>query len=182
MWWSRPIHGARRARAAGLAALVLVAGLTAACGFRPLYAQPDVNVRPHLSAIKVSPIADRTGQQLRNMLYDRLTPRGQPANPAYLLDVELTVHKANLGIQQDETVTRARLDVFANYVLRAADTGAVLDQGHSQSTTTYDIVRSQFATLAAEQDAERRALRVIGDDITVKLSFFFDRRLEGAES
>jgi LPS-assembly lipoprotein len=157
--------------AAGLAAL----GLLAACGFRPLYGTPQHPILPELAAIKVTPIPDRIGQQLRNMLYDRLTPKGEPRRPRYTLHVRLKTVKQSLGIQEDETVTRANLIVRADYVLRGARDGTQLIKGVSRSTTSYDVVESDFATLAAEADAERRALTVIRDDITARLSFYFTR-------
>jgi hypothetical protein len=100
----------RGARIACTLAVYLTAlGFLAGCGFRPLYGTPQYDILPELAAIQVSPIADRIGQQLRNMLYDRLTPDGEPKRPRYTLRVRVTTTKKSLGIQEDETVTRANL-------------------------------------------------------------------------
>lgn len=182
MSWSRkgavsvPRALSRGARIACTLAVYLTAlGFLAGCGFRPLYGTPQYDILPELAAIQVSPIADRIGQQLRNMLYDRLTPDGEPKRPRYTLRVRVTTTKKSLGIQEDETVTRANLIVRADFLLQAAADGRHLVEGVSRSTTSYDVVESDFATLAAEADAERRALTVIRDDITARLSFHFTR-------
>lgn len=162
-------------RAARTAACLAALGWLVACGFVPLYATPRYEVLPHLAAIEVSPIPDRAGQQLRNVLYVRLTPKGPPARPAYVLDVDLSVARQLLGFQRDDTATRANFIASASYVLRAVSDGRELTSGQSRFTTSYDVLLSEYATLSAEADAERRALRLIGDDIAMKLSFYFAR-------
>ena len=188
MSWSRQAVAGRAGRggrarigAARLAACAAALAWLGACGFVPLYGTARYDILPQLATIKVNPIADRIGQQLRNRLADLLTPKGEPKRPRYTLDVQLSVGKINLGIQEDETVTRANLVVHATYTLRALPGGEKLDSGISRSTTSYDIVESDFATVIAEADAERRALDVIGDNIAMRLSFYFSRqRREGS--
>ncbi len=164
-------------RVALVAACLAALGLLAACGFVPLYGTPRYEILPQLASIKINPIPDRAGQQLRNMLYDRLAPKGEPARPKYVLAVHLSVGKQLLGLQRDDTFTRANVIVDVNYVLRAADDGRALTSGRSRFITSYDVLRSEFefAALSAEADAERRALTQVGDDIAMKLSFYFAR-------
>lgn len=166
---------ARRFAAAGLA-LVLLAG----CGFRPLYApRDDSAVTAELAAIKVKRIEDRAGQQLRNFLLDRFNPQGQPANPKYSLFVELEVSRHDLSIRKDATATRSNLVLIAHYELFGVASGRPLFRATSQVTTSFNIIRSDFGTISAENAARLRGAREISDDIRTRVAVFFNRRRAG---
>ena len=55
-----------------------------------------------------------------------------------------------------------------------------LQSGRSRSFTSYNIVQSDFATLAAEKDARERTLRELADDITTKVAVFLSARKQGS--
>lgn len=166
MWWFR-------AAALG-AALTLVA----ACGFRPLYGQraDGGSTFAELEAVTIGPIPGRVGQILRNHLLDRLTPRGQQVQARFRLDVRLSQAKESLAIKKDEEITRSNLKLTADFVLRDPSSGATLYSGQSRSTASFNLVRSDFANLIAEQDAQRRAAREISDQIMTQLAVYFTRR------
>jgi LPS-assembly lipoprotein len=73
------------------AALVAAAALLSmgACGFEPLYGKraDGTMVADELASVQVAVIADRSGQQLRNILLDRISRTGQPVDPRYQLAV-----------------------------------------------------------------------------------------------
>tara|TARA_Y100001934_G_C11974911_1_gene595845 strand:+ start:114 stop:611 length:498 start_codon:yes stop_codon:yes gene_type:complete len=165
MWWSR------------LLAAIVVAVLLAGCGFRPLYGTAGENrqVAAQLAQIRIQTIPDRTGQKLRNFLLDRLNPNGQPAQPLYYLQVTINVSRTDLGIERDETATRALLMMTANYQLIDRARKVVLVEGSTQSTNSFNIVASDFATLSAETDATERATREVSDDIKTRLALYFTR-------
>lgn len=165
-------------RATALAACLAILG---GCGFQPLYGQRDRgSVAAELAAVKIKLIENRVGQQLRNFLLDRLNPRGQPATAIYDLIIELEESRENLGIRKDETATRANLTLRAEYVLESAATGEILVEGFSRSVTSYDLVDSDFATLSAEADARKRAVRQISEDIKIRLGIYFSAAPGGA--
>lgn len=165
------------------AALALLAGaatgaLLSGCGFRPLYARSDesgYSTVDELRAIRITPLRDRTGQQLHNLLRDRLNPLGQPVDPAYQLDVQVTETVRELALRSDETATRADLDIVASYSLSQADESEVLFEGRSHAVNSFNILRSQFATQTSEKDARERSLRELSDDIRAQLGIFFAR-------
>jgi len=126
-----------------------------------------------LAAIKIGLISDRIGQQLYNELRDGLNPTGQPARPLYVLQVKLAESIEELAIRKDETATRANLYLRAEFKLLTAHDGAVLVIGQSRSTTSYNILSSEFATLSALADAQRRGVRVLGGDIKTRLGLYF---------
>ncbi len=151
--------------------------LLAGCGFEPLYGSrgPTSRVESALSEIRIEPIEDRAGQQLYNHLLDRLNPRGAPGHPRYILATTVTISKAELGIERDETATRAKLSLSASFSLRDMANNAVVYSGSSQSTNSFNIVVSDFATLSAEKDAIDRAARVVSNEIKSRLALFLNR-------
>ena len=166
MWWSRTILA------------IALAGLLFGCGFRPLYGttETDRRVADLLAQVRIETIPDRTGQKLRNFLLDRINPAGQPARPHYYLSVKIGISRIDLGILRDETATRAILVLTANYFLRDRARKVTLIQGSTQSTNSFNIVASDFATLSGETDAIERAAREISDDIKTRLALYFTRR------
>ena len=174
MSWSR--RGACRLLALAAAAAPL-AGL-AACGFRPVYSSPDAtdaSVANDLAAVRIEPLRDRVGQQMHNFLRDRLNPYGQPVSPSYRLRVNLVETVRELGVQLDETASRANLQMIANFTLLNFATDEPLLTGRTSSTTSYDILRNPFATTVSETDARERALREVADDIQTRLALYFAR-------
>ena len=154
MWWSR------------LLAAIAVAALLAGCGFRPLYGTAGENrqVAAQLAQIRIQTIPDRTGQKLRNFLLDRLNPNGQPAQPLYYLQVTINVSRTDLGIERDETATRALLVLTANYQLINRTRKVVLVKGSTQSTNSFNIVASDFAEWAETRGAIALALDHVAVD------------------
>ena len=159
---------------------VLCLGL-AGCGFQPLNSRTtnasaesgQLSNLQELSAIRIAPLSDRTGQEMHNLLRDRLNPSGQPSAPRYQLEVRLTESIRELAFESDETATRADLSIIANYRLLRLDTQKSLSSGRSRSISSYNILERQFASTISEADARSRALRDIADDIKIRLSAYF---------
>ena len=150
--------------------MVLVA-LVAGCGFRPLHERGTAGAPAVLAAITIENIADRRGQKLRNFLLDRLNPHGPPRYPIYVLSVSLSESKGGLGVRKDAFATRAFLTVTAAFSLhRAGPEEGGRFAGSVSSTNFYNIVQSEFATLAAEEDARDRALLAIADEIRLRIA------------
>ena len=171
--WSRS-HALLALLCAGLAAFALLG-----CGFQPLYGgrdEPGGAVTEEMSEILIMPIEDRTGQQMHNMLRDSLTPLGQPAEPLFGLRVRLKETTEDLGIRKDATATRANLTMVADYSLIDWQDKATLFKGRSSSTNSYDILDSQYATQVAEDDARKRALQQLSDEMKIRLAIYFKSR------
>lgn len=160
--------------------LFLCLGLVlAGCGYRPLYGQhgaDNASVVDELALIRIEAIPDRTGQQMYNMLRERLNPYGKPEQPKYALSVALTETRENLFLEKDETATRANLTVKASFILRRLDDGTVLVTGSSRSVTSYDILASQFASVVSQEDARLRCARAISDDMRTRLALALQPR------
>jgi LPS-assembly lipoprotein len=170
MWWCRP--------------LVVLGLLLAGCGYRPLYGElgpGGVAVSEELATIRIEAIPDRIGQQLYNMLRERLNPYGKPDRAGYVLSVRLAETRQNFFLEKDETATRANLTLKATYSLRRADTGDVVATGTSRAVSSYDILSSQFASVVSEEDARIRSARAISDDIRTRLALALSADRSGGD-
>jgi LPS-assembly lipoprotein len=154
--------------------LAIVLGLPA-CGLRPLYAGGDQGpVASTLSSVTVTPIPGQVGWLVYNKLKDRLGEAGQ-SDPRYRLDIELDDDITGLGIRGDRAVTRERRTLRARYRLVELGTGAVVLDATAGSDAGIDVVRSPYATVAAEQTAAERLADVVADQITARLGLYAAR-------
>lgn len=171
MWWS----SVKSRPAATALAVVLVLSI-ASCGFRPLYGGKSGGaVESQLARVKIGTISNRVGQQVHNYLLDGINRKGRPADPLYLLSVNLTLTNVRLGIERDQTATRAKLVVVADVVLQEIETESVLLKRNIRSTNSYNIVQSTVITRSAELDAIDRAAREVSNEIQLMLSLYFRR-------
>lgn len=162
--------------------LLSAAILLSACGFQPLYGGGGTGRTPadELAAVRIAPLPDRIGQQMHNLLRDRLNPRGQPENPAYVLRMTLAESRQQLGVRKDETATRANLILSAKIVLRDAESNDILLDSHLRSINSYNILTNQFATTVSEKNARDRALRELSEDVRARLAVYFSQVRQGA--
>lgn len=165
MWWSRTL----------LLFAVLALG-PVGCGFRPMYGVPSgaaTGVDADLAAVRIEPIKDRIGQQLRNALLQRLSPRGEAADYTYSLQVKLSESVSNLGFRKDTYATVANLSMSAQVVL-LREGASIL--GTTVSTTVYfDHLGPRYASVATERDAEERALDQLADNIRNRVAVAIQR-------
>lgn len=165
-----------RSRAISRAILVVTClAALAGCGFRPLHSRDAGASAARLAEIRISPISDRIGQRLHNLLLDKLTPMGPPATPRYVLSVRLSESVQNLAVRKDDFATRANLVMRARFTLvRTHDDASVLSAS-SVSVNSYNILREQFATRSAEDDARARAVQEISGEIRTRIAIYLSR-------
>ncbi len=169
MWFIR-----NRARRRAAAIVAVVAGALAGCGFQPLHrtsggAAGSDGSAATLGSVRIVPIANRSGQQLHNLLLDRMTPRGAPAVPLYVLAVKLAERRREISLRSDETPTRVTLTLTASFALSPVGEARVFRSG-AVSANGYNVLQSDFATLSAERDARRRALNMLSEEITLRVA------------
>ena len=156
-----------------LLALPLLLVTLSACGFEPLYSErTNARIDPKLAAIKVAPIHERVGQMLEWRLRESLNPDGRQADVRYVLNVQLTVQRADLGIQRDTTASRGQVTTVATFTLNDAKTKAVLYRSRSETIGDYDVTNDAFAAQVAFDDTQKRAVRDLTDDIHTRLATF----------
>lgn len=155
-------------------AVILFALAVAGCGFRPIHGTggqgPSYQA---LSSVHISPVEDRVGQILYNRLLDRMNSTGRPKEPRFRLETTLSEAIERVGFQKNEFATRANLRLRAQYTLFSQSTGTPVLTNNETVVASYNILRSDFATLASENEARRRAARVLADEIVNRLSLYF---------
>ncbi len=168
--------------------LGLAAALAAFCGgcFQPLYGQRTATgapaLRQALSGIDISSIdavpntpEARIATQLRNELAFDFTGGGAALPPTHRLKIQIVGRHA---VTSASSVTG--LPVIENFVLNATyslveiKTGRTVVTGRAITTVSYDPSGTQrFARISGQQDAERRAAKVIADEVTTRMASYF---------
>jgi LPS-assembly lipoprotein len=172
MSWSR---GATRRRL--LVALGSAPWALAGCNLRPLHGgSQGAVVNRSLAEIEVRPIGGRLGQVTRNYLIDELNPAGLAVPPTYRLELDLKRDDSALAIQLDDTITRFNLIVAASFSLRRTADDRVVYRSAARRVSSFNVDTEPFATLIAEQDAERRAVRELTRQIRAQLVSWLNRQ------
>ena len=156
--------------------VTMCSAILTGCGFRPLHSAKSGASAANLAEIRIAPIADRIGQQCRNLLLDKLTPRGPSPAPRYELQVTLTEVRQSLAVQKDTVATRANLIMRAKFKLVRVEDDSVLMTNSAISANSYNILNEEFATLSAENDARVRAVRELSDTIRTRVAVYLDNK------
>ncbi|MBL6938864.1 MAG: hypothetical protein ISS15_17495 [Alphaproteobacteria bacterium] len=151
----------------------LLAVLLAGCGFHPLY---DGGMQETLSTIYVEPVPDRLGYELRNKMIDLLDGPGTPRGAQYRLKLSLTQSTQGIALQNDASITRYNDNLKVTYSLTDM-AGKVVTSGSETGISAYNVLPSganaNYGTLAAQQDADKRAAQDIAERIRLDLNVFF---------
>ena len=181
MWWFDTLRLAR------LAAIFVLAGLTAGC-FQPLYGTQSAiggktGVGDKMSAVEVAPIPApngsrlaRVGVNVRNELMYQFTGGGAAAATNYRLDIRLSA--TGLSVIVDVTTGRpdiANYGIDAVYTLTDITNGKKVLTSSTFSRVSYNIPGQQqrFAGERGMRDAEDRAAKVIAEQIRSRLASYF---------
>lgn len=159
-------------------AFALLAMLTlAGCGFRPLYGTASIpgGAESAFGSIRIAPVAptndsDRIGYLLSDALDRAIHTPGHHEAARYELKLTLTDERRGLSIQDDSSTTRYNYRLTADWTLTPLGSSAALASGRAETTASYNVVDSQYATLIARKDAEDRAAREISEQIKLRLA------------
>lgn len=153
------------------------------CGFRPLYIQStetdifsektkDNSIVNELAKIKIYPIAERFGQQIRNKLLDLLTPKGVPSDAKYRLYVKLEKKSVTQqAMRNDVTATSERINYTVSYSLYEGSKKLV--SGDSYAVVSYNILNNPYSTTIAQKKSEENAANILANDIALRLGAYF---------
>lgn len=156
---------------ARLAPLLLLAG----CGLQPLYSGgTNGDVAQALAGVEIAPIPGKNGWLVQNALKDRIAAIPEGA-PRYRLVVELDDKIEGFGIRRDDAITRERRTLRARYRLTEAGSGTVLVDATAGSDAGIDVVRSEYATIAAENSALERLAQEVADQIVARIALYAKR-------
>ena len=183
MGWLERRTSVRRYLRAAVA--LSAAALTAGC-FQPLYGTgPDParpGVRDALSAIDVEQIPGPANTdvahlavEIRNDLLFNFTGGGYPNSPTHRLKVQIAGARSVVAIDQATALPNIEFYALrASYSLTELATGKVVVTGQTSTNVSYDTLGQQrFARISGMNDAERRAAKVLSDNITSRMASYF---------
>ena len=164
---------------------IAVARLLGGCGFHPRYGGMNSGMRETLSSIYVEPMPERMGYELRNTMIDLLDGPGTASGASYRLKLALSQTTQGIALQNDATITRYNDRLTVTYELSDMS-GRVLTKGSETGLSAYNVLptgptialspQANYGTLAAQQDADKRAAQDIAQRIRFDLNVYFVKR------
>src|SRR5688572_12647479 len=135
------------------ASLLALAG----CGFAPMYGKSTQQALA--SGVRIEAPRDAMGQKFQQELEDRLNPTGIPANPKYLLKVDLATASSAIGVARDGTVSRFNVILGSRYMLVRLSDNKVVQRDEVSHVASFNNQPNQyFSTYISEKDALRRGV------------------------
>lgn len=161
--------------------LMALSAVVSACTVRPLYSNVPAttsgtaSMATELSSIAIKPVSSREAQEVRNNLIFLLNGgAGQPASPAYTLDLNVARRVEVTSLVQVTTVddepTAAAVTMIASYTIRKAKTAEVVATGRREIMSSFDVPRQEFAALRAQRDAENRSARELAELLRLSIA------------
>lgn len=136
----------------------------AGCGFTPAYA-PDGPAEAIQRTIRPANPTDKRSFDLVQRLEERL---GRPDAAAFDLAYAITTEPIGVGYTPDGAITRYNLTGRVVWSLTDAG-GARVTGGTVDSFTSWSATGSTVAGLTAEEDAGLRLMRILADQIVMRL-------------
>lgn len=146
-------------------AILLLPLAFAACGFQPVYG-PGGNGMALQNRVLVDDPENRFDYILTRELETRL---GRARSPSYGLALTTIVTAEGLNIDTTGNIKRYDLIGAVDYVLRDLSDGRAVVTGRVENFTGYSTTGTTVATLAAEQDAQKRLMVILADQIVTRL-------------
>jgi len=150
--------------------------LLSSCGFQPIYGNigtstNQANTEELMRRIDIGLINDRKGQFLRNALIDRLHNSASPLAPLYTLQLtNISEAKRNLDVTKESDATIANLKLSTEMTFIRKSDGKVLLKKNIWSTTSYNILESQFTTRVSQNYARENGLKNLAEQIERQVS------------
>jgi LPS-assembly lipoprotein len=136
-----------------------------ACGFTPAYG-PNGPAAGLQGSVSVASPADKNSFDLVERLEERL---GRPKAVAYDMTYAINTSVAAVGITPENATTRYNLNGSIDWTLVARATGQRVTGGRVHGVTAYSATGSTVAGLSAQDDAARRLMRLLADQIVSRM-------------
>ncbi|RLL72283.1 LPS assembly lipoprotein LptE [Paenirhodobacter hankyongi] len=145
--------------------LLLAAAALAGCGFTPAYGPQGGGARL-LGTVQTDSPKTRDDFALTRRLSERLGPL---ETARYRLAYTVKTQALGQAITPSNATTRYSLTGTVDYTLHDIGTDAVLMAGKVASFTSWSATGTVVATDSAEEDAHRRLMSMLADQIVTRL-------------
>jgi|SRR5579871_2865185 len=168
-----------QSRLAGVIGFAFAGAGLAACGFHPLYGNAAFGsgLSNTFASVYVEPIADYgvadTGYELRNRLIDLLNSN---ADARYRLKLTLSETSEGIALETNASITRYNDTLTVHYVLTDVVAGREIKRGIETALAAYNVAASPYATVVAQQAADRHAVQDLAERLRLELGVFFEQR------
>ena len=135
------------------------------CGFTPALGTGST-AAGLLGRVRAADPKDQLGFDLVRRMEERLGP---PSVPVYDLNYTITTDADGVAITADGAITRYNLTGAVVWVLVRRADGLRMAGGTEDSFTAYSATGSTVAGLAAKEDAARRLMVILADQIVMRL-------------
>lgn len=137
----------------------------AACGFTPAYG-PNGPATGLQGTIRV---ADPTDKNAFDLVAGIEAHFGRPQTVRYDLAYTIATESIGTGITTDNATTRYNLRGVVDWSLTERSSGNRLAGGTVESFTAWSATSTTVAGLSAEEDAARRLMVILADQIAARL-------------
>ena len=155
--------------------VALCAGLAVAgCGYRPLYSTSNSNTSTaaKLASIEIPEQTDRRGQLIRNEILSSIGTHNQgPARYRLSFTARSNIEDTIQSFNSDILRKSYRLNV--KFTLTETKTGKTVLTGTTFSYVSFDRTSAPFSDYQARINAQERAAREAGSDISTRVAAFF---------
>lgn len=145
--------------------LILMPLALAACGFRPAYGPGGV-AEGLRGKVRVNDPVEKHGFDFVDRIEKRL---GRPRDARYDLSYTIGVGVIGIGYTPDSAITRYNLTGSVDWTLTDHASAQRVTGGRVENFTSYSATQSTVAGLAAEEDARRRLMVILADEIVQRM-------------
>jgi len=146
-------------------AILCLPAALAACGFTPVYG-PEGTATELRGRVLIDEPTDKDSFLLVRDLEQIL---GRTKAPVYRLSLILLTVTQGQAITAEGDITRFSIVGEVAYILRKADTDAIIASGELDNFTGYSATGSTVETLASERDAYERLMKTLAEQIATRL-------------
>ena len=137
----------------------------AACGFTPAYG-PAGPAQGLQGGIRAADPGDKNGFDFVTAIEARF---GRSKDPRYALAYTITTEAVGVGFATDTTITRYNLTGRVDWSLTDTESDTRIAGGTAENFTSWSATSATVAAVAAEQDAAKRLMVILADQIAAEI-------------
>lgn len=137
----------------------------AACGFTPAYG-PAGPAQGLQERIRAADPGDKNGFDFVTAIEARF---GRSKDPRYGLAYTITTEAVGVGFATDTTITRYNLTGRVDWSLTDTESDTRIAGGTAENFTSWSATSATVAAVAAEQDAAKRLMVILADQIAAEV-------------